>query len=159
MKRSTSKEFLSPSYGGGHSPQRWSGAPHQHYAHISHTGLLSKVYMCSLTRPSLLLNWQPQQTVKAKEILSHPRSMWWCRGVPLQLKKAKYVSICGKPFSSSLGKRAQWLVSSLQRHRLQPEELFLGVNMSPQAQSGQWSHVLRQVSIKSNFIQAIIKWV
>lgn len=64
--------------------------------------------------------------------------MWWCRGVPPQLKKAQCVSICGKPFSSSLGKRAQWLASSLWRHPLQPDELFLGVNVSPWAQSSQW---------------------
>lgn len=65
--------------------------------------------------------------------------MWWCRGVPLQLKKAKCVSICGKPFSSSLGKYAQWLASSLWRHPLQPDELFLGVSVSPWAQSSQQS--------------------
>lgn len=73
------------------------------------------------------------------EILSHPRSMWWCRGVSLWLKKVKCVSIYGKPFSSSLGKHVQWLASSLRRHPLQPEELFLGVNVSPWAQSRQQS--------------------
>lgn len=62
--------------------------------------------------------------------------------VVMQLKKAKCVSICGKPFSKSLGKRAQWVASFSWRHTLQPVELLLGMNVPSEARRGQRSSQL-----------------